>query len=59
MVAACTWLSAPSILAQEATEGPAVGSLIVEELKRAGFEVDWNGGFEQRIRIRNIDWKRR
>lgn len=44
---------------QEATEALAVGSLIVEELKRAGFEVDWNGSFEQRIRIRNIDWKRR
>jgi hypothetical protein len=44
---------------KEETEGPAVGSLIVEELKRAGLEVDWNGSFEQRIRIRNIDWKRR
>jgi hypothetical protein len=44
---------------KEKTEGPVIGSWVVEELKRAGFDVDWNGSFEQRIRVRNIDWKRR
>lgn len=49
----------PHLLSQGHTEGPAVGALIVEGLKGAGFEVDWNGNFGQRIRIRNIEWRRR
>jgi hypothetical protein len=44
---------------KEETEGPAVGAVIVEELKRAGFDVEWNGTFQQRIFIPRLDWKRR
>src|SRR5262249_3689865 len=43
----------------EATEGSRIGALIVEELKRAGFTVQWDGTFGKRIHIRAIDWKRR
>ena len=44
---------------KEETEGPAIGAAIVEELKRAGFEVDWNGTFAKRICVPKLDWKRR
>ena len=43
----------------EESRGPAVGSIIVSVLEDAGFEVDWDGSFKQRIFIPNIDWKRR
>ncbi|HKS57791.1 MAG TPA: hypothetical protein VJS12_21010 [Steroidobacteraceae bacterium] len=44
---------------REESEGPAIGAAIVEELKRAGFEVDWNGTFAKRICVPKLDWKRR
>jgi hypothetical protein len=44
---------------KEKTEGPRIGTMIVEELARAGFAVTWNGTFDQRILIPAIDWKRR
>jgi hypothetical protein len=43
----------------EATEGPRIGAIIVEELKRAGFTAQWDGTFGQRICVPAIDWKRR
>ncbi len=43
----------------EETEGPRVGAMIVEELKRMGFSPQWNGTFNQRIHVSAIDWKRR
>jgi len=43
----------------EETEGPRVGAMIVEELKRMGFSPQWNGTFNQRIHVPAIDWKRR
>jgi thiamine monophosphate synthase len=43
----------------EAADGAAVGLRIVEELRRAGFEVTWNGTIAQRIYISSFDWKRR
>jgi hypothetical protein len=43
----------------EATEGPLVGAIIVEELRRAGFTAKWDGTFGQRICVPAIDWKRR
>jgi hypothetical protein len=43
----------------EATEGPRIGAIIAEELKRVGFAVQWNGTFAQRIHTPAIDWKRR
>jgi len=33
--------------------------MIVEELKRAGFTVQRDGTFAQRICVPKIDWKRR
>jgi len=43
----------------EATKGPAVGRIIREELEKAGFLVEWDGTFKQRILIPRFDWKRR
>jgi hypothetical protein len=43
----------------EETEGPTVGTLIANELRSAGFEVQWDGTFNQRIFVPKIDWKRR
>jgi hypothetical protein len=43
----------------EEVEGPRVGVLIADELRGAGFEVQWNGTFDQRIFVPKIDWKRR
>jgi hypothetical protein len=43
----------------EATTGPRIGSIVVEELRRAGFDVRWDGTFNQRIYIPLFDWKRR
>jgi hypothetical protein len=43
----------------EQTEGPRIGALIVAELKKAGFTVQWDGTFSQRILIPKLDWKRR
>jgi hypothetical protein len=35
-----------------------VANTIIEILQRNGFEVSWPGTVEQRIEIRNIDWKK-
>jgi len=43
----------------EATQGPRIGAMIVEEFTRAGFTVQWDGTFTKRIYIPTIDWKRR
>lgn len=45
--------------ALEETEGSKVGVVIVEELHRAGFRVEWDGTFKQRIFVPDIDWQRR
>jgi hypothetical protein len=37
----------------------AVGELVAVALRKAGFEVDWNGDPEKRIHLLRIDWKRR
>jgi hypothetical protein len=42
-----------------ATKGPAVGRIIQQELEKAGFPVEWDGTFKQRILIPKLDWKRR
>jgi hypothetical protein len=44
---------------QEQAKGPAIGRLIVEELKHAGFEVVWDGTFDHRIQIPRFEWKKR
>ena len=43
----------------EQSKGPEIGKAICEELRNAGFEVSWDGTFNQRILIPNFDWKRR
>jgi hypothetical protein len=37
----------------------AIGNLVAATLRKAGFEVDWNGDAEKRIHLPRIDWKRR
>jgi uncharacterized protein DUF6891 len=44
---------------EEATKGPAIGEMIREELEKAGFAVEWDGTFQQRILIPRIVWQRR
>ena len=43
----------------EATSGLEVGRIVEEELVEAGFSVEWNGTFSQRIYIPQIHWQRR
>ena len=43
----------------EQTKGPEVGRIIVEELRRAGFDVAWDGTFDLRIFVPRFDWKKR
>jgi len=44
---------------KEAAEGPRIGALVAEQLRSQGFDVQWDGTFNQRIHIKNLDWKRR
>lgn len=44
---------------EEDTRGPEVGRTIVDQLRAAGFEVQWDGTFNTRILIPTFDWKRR
>ena len=44
---------------KEESEGPVIGHIVAEELRRQNFEVSWNGGFDQRIFVPRINWKRR
>jgi hypothetical protein len=44
---------------KESTEGPRIGALVAEELKQVGFNVRWNGTFDQRIFVPEVEWKRR
>lgn len=49
----------PSDPKDEATVGVDVGRIIVEEVRHAGLRVEWEGSFNQRIRIPGFDWKKR
>jgi len=49
----------PVNASDEQTKGPEVGRIIVEELRRAGFDVAWDGTFDQRIFVPRFDWKQR
>jgi hypothetical protein len=44
---------------EEETKGPVVGRIIQQELEKAGFQVQWDGTFTQRIFVPSVDWKRR
>lgn len=43
----------------EESEGPKVGAAVVEELQKEGFKAVWDGTFDQRIFVPEIDWKKR
>jgi hypothetical protein len=43
---------------KETAEGPRIGTLIVQQLRNQGFDVQWDGTFNERIHIKNLDWKR-
>lgn len=43
----------------EATEGPRIGAIVAAELQQAGFTVQWDGTFSERIFIPTFDWKKR
>ena len=43
----------------EETEGPKVGKLIQAELERQEFPVEWEGTFNSRIKILELNWQRR
>lgn len=44
---------------EQQTGEPRIGALIADELRRAGFSIEWNGTSDQRICVQDIDWKRR
>lgn len=39
-------------------KGLQVGRVVVEVLRKHGFEVEWNGTIEERINIPNIAWRK-
>jgi hypothetical protein len=43
---------------QDDDQALSVANLIVDKLKKNGFEVSWPGIVDQRIEIKNIDWKK-
>ena len=43
----------------EATKGIEVGETIRKELERAGFKVEWDGTFQQRIFVPEMNWQKR
>lgn len=43
----------------EATQGAAIGSIVREELERAGLQVEWSGTFSKRICLPAFVWQRR
>jgi hypothetical protein len=45
--------------ADEQTLGIEVGNIVREELIRAGFTVQWNGTFENRLCVPNLVWQKR
>ncbi|MFI8619283.1 DUF6891 domain-containing protein [Acidovorax sp. NPDC077693] len=49
----------PLDASKEGSDGLRVGNLVADELRRAGFEVCWDGTFDQRIHLPAFDWKRR
>jgi hypothetical protein len=44
---------------QEESVGPEVGKMIVAELERGGFQVEWDGSYSTRIHIPRLNWQRR
>ena len=45
--------------ANEQTIGLNVGNIVREELESAGLPVDWNGTFENRLKVPRLNWQKR
>ena len=45
--------------ADEQTVGVDVGNIVRGELENAGLSVDWNGTFEKRLSVPNLNWQKR
>ncbi len=43
----------------EKAKGPVVGAIVRDALQQAGFDVTWNGSFDQRIHVPKVVWQRR
>ena len=43
----------------EDIKGVEIGNIVREELERAGLKVEWNGTFEERMHVADLDWKKR
>jgi hypothetical protein len=40
-------------------KGVEVGTMITRTFEQAGFDVEWDGTINQRIKLNNITWQRR
>ena len=43
----------------EDEKGEKIGQIIHDTLRKAGFNVEWDGTINKRIEIKNLDWKKR
>lgn len=44
---------------EEETKGVEIGNIVREELERSGLEVEWEGTFQDRLRVPGLDWQKR
>lgn len=44
---------------EEASKGVEVGNIVREELQKAGLKVEWDGTFDDRLRVLDLVWQRR
>ena len=49
----------PSRASEERTVGVEIGEMIREELERAGLTVEWDGTFNARICLPDLNWQKR
>ncbi|WP_339734565.1 hypothetical protein [uncultured Gimesia sp.] len=44
---------------EEEAKGLEVGNMVREELQKAGLKVEWDGTFNERLKVQNFVWQRR
>ncbi|WP_144980106.1 DUF6891 domain-containing protein [Gimesia aquarii] len=44
---------------EEKTKGIKVGQVVFEELERVGFKVEWDGTFNERLKVVGLVWQKR
>lgn len=44
---------------EEESKGLEVGNMVREELQKAGLKVEWDGTFNERLKVRDFVWQRR